>query len=171
MRQIIISAKNSCSAPLSISLVLWLQFQTRFQQYRFFSDFNIMVIICGYHWEKFVCTGKYIKPINYKFQKTTDVLCKKIFPEKTQQPYLLTPNREPTTDKSTDTTKAKLSEPMEFYWDYLQEYVWEVTGAEMTQEIHTAEALPNTGDIPQELGTWVTLHSLQAIQQIGQCPL
>lgn len=50
---------------------------------QFFSDFNIMVIICGYHWEKFVCTGKYIKPINYKFQKTTDVLCKKIFPEKT----------------------------------------------------------------------------------------
>lgn len=43
-----------------------------------FSDFNIMVIICGYHREKFVCTGKYIKPINYMFRKTTDVLCQKV---------------------------------------------------------------------------------------------
>lgn len=83
------------------------------------------------------------------------------------QPYLLTPNREPTTDKSTATTKAKLSEPMEFYWDYLWEYEWEITGAEMTQEIHVSEALPNTGDISQELGTWGTLHSLQTIQQVG----
>ena len=41
-------------------------------------------------------------------------LCDKTLPGKMQHTHLLTPDREPTTDQSTDTTKVQLGEPVSF---------------------------------------------------------
>lgn len=61
-------------------------------------------------------------------------LCDKPLPGEKQHAHLVTPDRDPITDQSTDTTKGQLGEPMNslgFVYRNMGERL--LTGAEMTQ--------------------------------------
>jgi hypothetical protein len=45
-----------------------------------------------------------------------------------------------------------------------------LTGQKWVKDSCLTKAHPNMGDSSQKLGTWSTLHRLQAVQQVGECP-
>ena len=97
------------------------------------------------------------------------VLFDKTFPGEIQRTNLPTPDRKPMTDQSMDTTKVQLGKPLTLI-GVTYGYGWEVTRAEMPWRRLHHKVHPSMGDSLQKLGTWSTLHSLQAAQQVGKCP-
>ena len=70
------------------------------------------------------------------------------------------------TDLSTHATKVQFGDPMSFTGVMcIPAHMGEgsLTGVEMTQTAASAKPTP-------ELGTWCTLHSLQAVPQVGERP-
>lgn len=92
----------------------------------------------------------------------------KTFLGETQHPHLLTPDRKPTTDQSTNTTKDQLGEPKSFIGVSYRNMGEGVTyrSRSDSKDGCITKAYANTSDSSQKLGAWDTLHSVQAAQQV-----
>ena len=89
----------------------------------------------------------------------------------TEQTCLHTLNRDHMTNQSTNITKVQLGEPMSFIGvTYRNMGEGSCTGAEMTQRQLYHQGPPQHEWQLTNLETWSTLHSLQAAQQVGECP-
>lgn len=98
------------------------------------------------------------------------VLCDKILPRDRKHTCLLTPNREPTTDWSKDTINIQTWWTSRFYWCCLQDNGWGVTYRGRKDSKTAVSPSPlHWGWEPTKLGTWSSLHSLQAAHQVGGC--
>lgn len=102
--------------------------------------------------------------------KMLTLLCGRTFPGETQCTCLLTPDREPTRDQRTDTTK--LGDPMRcFFFPFVFVFLQLLTGIQVRGHFQgqkwlrdscVTEAHSSVGDKAWKLGTWSTSHSLQA---------